>query len=203
MMRRCSAFLIPLILLIVTPCVNASITSVNCAPDGDGAITMSYTNWSGSEPYVLDMDGKQSWGPAHVAGDFITDTELDPTVKITQGIENDTTFAWTDYHITIGMSHTFSFVSGGFVGPTGWTITASAVTAGTIPNGNDPGYIATIDYVNATGSAIAIGDSGDFGFKISFLGTTAFCIEEYPTPEPATIALLGLGGLALIRRRIA
>ena len=84
--------------------------------------------------------------------------------------------------------------------PDGWTAEVSAVTAGTIPNGGS-GYIGTIDYYQSAGDAIAINDIGTFGFKVSFLGSTSFCTEQIPTPEPTTIILLGLGAMSVIRRR--
>jgi hypothetical protein len=205
MMKRYSrAFLISLILLLAVPCVNASIVGWNCADDGDGAIVMGPATLTdnGDHDYDLSMSGEHYWFPAHVAGDFTTDTELDPSVRIIEGVENDTTFDWTDYHITIGMSHTFSFVTSGLMMPDGWTAEVSAVSAGTMPNGGS-GYIGTIDYVNDTGDPIVIGDEGDFGFKISFSGSISYCTEQIPTPEPATIALLGLGALAVMRKRRA
>ena len=208
-MRRCSAFLCSFILLfLATTCVNASITDWSCGPDGDGAITMSYTNLTPeSGGYLLDMDGKQFSYPAHLAGDFTTSDLLDPTVRILEGVENDTSVDWTDYHISIGMDNsTFAISStSGLVYPTGWYAVVTAPVAGQMPNGAGPGYVGAIDYYMGTGSVVAIGDSADFGFKISFLGTTAFSTEQIPSyvPEPATIALLGLGAVSVLRRRRA
>ena len=192
--------------MLATTTVNASIQTWTCAPDGDGAITMSYTNLTPeSGGYLLDMDGAQHWYPAHLAGDFTTDLPLDPTVRILEGIDNDTTFAWTDYHITIGMNNpTFAISSiSGLVMPVGWTAAVSAVLPGPMPNGGGSGYVGTIDYYIGTGAPVAISGSADFGFKISFTGSTIFSTEQIPTPEPATIGLLGLGAMALLRRRKA
>ena len=131
-----------------------------------------------------------------------TDTPLDPTVRIIEDITNETTFAWTDYHITIGMSQSFSFVSSGLLAPAGWTATVTAVSPGLMPNGGPMGYVGTVDYFKGpTGYAIDIGDTGTFGFKVSFLGSIAFSTEQIPTPEPTTILLLGLGAMSVIRRR--
>ena len=207
--RYISAILCVLLLFAVST-VNASITDWSCAPDGDGAITMSYANLTfGNGEYLLDMDGVQSAYPAHLAGDFTTSDLLDPTVRITEGIDNDTTFDWTDYHITIGMNNnTFAISSiSGLVMPIGWFAVVTAPVAGNMPNNGGPGYVGKIDYYIGTGSAVAIGNSADFGFKISFSGNTVFSTEQIPSPipspEPATLILLGLGAVSVIRRKRA
>ena len=50
------------------------------------------------------------------------------------------------------------------------------------------------------GSSVNVGDDGQFDYRISFLGSIAYCQEMIPTPEPGSLLLLSLGGL-LIRRR--
>ena len=155
---------------------------------------------SGEEEYTLTLVGVQHWHPAHVEGDFTTDTEQDPTVWIAETVENQTDFDWTDYHIAIGMTKDFS-ISTSVISPDYWTSIISQPIAGQpLPNGGT-GWLGTIDYYMNGGSPIAIGESGDFGFKISFLGSVSFCTEQIPTPEPATITLLGLGGLLLRKKR--
>jgi hypothetical protein len=190
-----------LLLLATASLVSATITDYNCNGDGDGAIVINYAGLTGNEPYTLDIDGKQYGYPAHVAGFFTTNNELDPNVFFTEGVENDTTFAWTDYHIVIGMTKTFSIsTSAGLVTPPGWIAAVTAPAPGTIPN-DGPGWVRVIDYYQGTGSPVAIGGEGDFGFKVSFLGSVLFSTEQVPTPEPATVALLGLGALSLLRRK--
>jgi hypothetical protein len=208
MNRYSSAILCILLLLFAVPTVNAAITSHSCADDSDGAIIMTSPSWTdnGNKDYTLSMNCAQ-WGfpddsaaPGHLAGDFQTDTELDPTVRILEDITNDTTFAWTDYHITIGMTQSFSFL--GLTAPAGWAASIVGPAAGYIPNGGPMGYVATINYVMGTGgSPIDIGGDDIFGFKVSFLGSTNFSTEQIPTPEPTTILLLGLGAMSVIRRR--
>jgi len=198
------AFLV--ISLVSASLVNATITDWRCDDDGDGAIVMgtpALTYDSNVNEYSLSMSGTQNWYPAHVVGDFNTNTELDPTVWIAETVDNNTTFAWTDYHITIGMTKSFS-ISTSVIAPDNWTfiITQPSVLGGgqTLPNGGT-GWLGTIDYYVGAGSPIGIGQSGDFGFKVSFVGSVAFCTEQIPTPEPTTLALLSIGALAFMRRR--
>jgi hypothetical protein len=201
------AILFSVLLLLATTTANASITGVTCVDDHDTAITMDSYQWGPAEggEYYLTMNCTQFWGPGHVSGDITAPD--DPTLRITQYITNDTTFEWTDYHITIGMNKTFSFVSGGLVMPDGWTANIIGPTDGLPLPGDTPhgtGWVATINYVmGPEGSPIALDAEGMFGFKVLFAGSVEYCTAQVPTPEPATIGLLGLGAMALLRRRKA
>jgi hypothetical protein len=187
--------------LAIPSLVNADIISWNCADDGDGAIVMGTPTWAESDPceYTLSMSGIQNWYPAHVQGDFTTNSELDPKVLIDETVDNNTTFAWTDYHIDMGMTKTFTISN--IITPEDWTFVITQPVSGMpIPNGGT-GWLGTIDYYIGSGSPIAIGEEGEFGFKITFAGSVDFCTEQVPTPEPATLALLCIGALALRKRK--
>jgi hypothetical protein len=194
--------LFSVLLLLAATTVNASITGITCDDDHDGAIVMKpgTVSWVPVEgEFQLSWSCSQFWGPGHVQGDITAPD--DPTLRILEGVTNDTSFDWTDYHITIGMSQFFTIGNpSGLVMPTGWTAQVGDVTVGTIPNGGS-GYIGTIDYYMGTGAPVLMGDDGTFGFKVTFTGSTAYCTEQIPTPEPATIGLLGLGAMALLRRK--
>ncbi len=202
MMRRVQFFVLAFLLLLfgTTSLVNAGITDWTCDDDHDGVIEMTYVDLiPAGDEYILDANCTHAiWDKGHIEGDFTVDG--DPTVRIIEDVLNGTGFAWTDYHITIGMSQTFSFVSSGLLVPAGWNASIIGPSPGQIPNDGGPGYVGAINYVNATGDAISVGDIGTFGFKISFDGSIAYCTEQVPTPEPATIGLLGLGALVLLRK---
>jgi len=201
-MRKSLVFAAVMVLALALS-ARASIVDWNCADDGDGAIVMGTPTWNEvSGEYYLTMSGTQYWYPAHVEGDFTTDTELDPTVWLIETVENQTTFNWTGYIITIGMTKNFTISS--VIAPDDWTWVINAPVSGQpIPN-DGTGWVGSVVYTyGGPGTEIAIGQSGDFGFKMSFLGSVAFCTEQIPTPEPTTLALLAVGALALIRRNKA
>jgi len=169
----------------------ASIIDWECADDGDGAVECT-ASWD-QDTYELGIDGVQNWSPGHVLGSFTTDTEEDPAVWILNMIENDTAFDWTGFKVNISMSKTFNISN--VSGPDGWTfgITSPVENAGT--------WTGIIEWDMGTGSAVAIGESGSFNYKLTFLGSIQYCQEMIPLPEPGTLGLLALGGLAFLRRK--
>jgi hypothetical protein len=189
--------------LAVPALVNAEIIGWSCADDGDHAIDMGTPTWTDNgDYYTLGMSCTQNGYPGHIQGSFTTDTQLDPKVLIDETVTNDTGTAWNDYHITIGMSQTFS-ISNIITPDAGWTYNITPVVAGTIPNGGGPGYVGTINYLVGSGSPILNNADGEFGFKLTFVGSVIFTAEQVPSfvPEPATIAMLAFGALALRRRK--
>jgi hypothetical protein len=183
----------------------ADITGYNCDSDGDGAVDCALTGWAenveGTSDYGMTIEGNQFWGPGHMNGAFTTDTDLDPTVRVRNIIDNDTGFAWTGYHIDVAMNNPFTLDLAQVYDPIGW---AAHVTAPALVGGK---WVGKIDYT--PGTPIAVGDSLDFGYRISFVGLTSYtyCQTMSPVPEPGTMALLlagfAIAGLAIARRRHA
>ncbi len=191
-----------ILFLSVGGVASATIIGVNADDDGDGAIVATAT-WDAPSS-TINVSGVQNWSPGHIAGTITTDTELDPTVWIVESIDNETSYTWTDYHISIGMDKPFSIV--GVVAPPDWTWNITPPADGRqLPNQlpGTLGWVGMVDYF--AGTTIAPGQSGQFGIVVSFSGTVQFCTAQNPTyvPEPATLAMLGLGSLLLLRKRRA
>jgi hypothetical protein len=201
-------FRILLLLLAFVVCgsvCNASIIGREVADDGDGVITCVLSSWSYDsvlDEYNMTIDGTHNlWDAGHMLGTFTTNTDLDPTIKVINSIDNDTLIDWTDYHLKIKMGNPFTLSNAIVYGPGGWTanITSQPVQVGSQ-------WVGVIDYVAGT-PVLAGSGTLDFGYKMSFSGSTSYsyCQEMVPTPEPGTIVLLacGLIGILVIRRRFA
>jgi hypothetical protein len=202
---RFTAWAVVLVLVCFASISSAGVLSATADNDGDGAIIMKSWNWNGTSS-VLTMNEILKWAPAHAIANFVADG--DPTVTFWKDVQNDTTFAWTDYHINIIRMQNDPFTIIDALSPTGWDlpqITQPTLMPSYLIDGNPftNVWVGSVDYYAGTGSPIAIGASGVFNAKVSFLNSANFCLEQIPTPEPGSLSLLVIGSMAMLRRRAA
>lgn len=150
---------------------------------------------SGTGAQSLAINGTQSnFGSMGIS--ILTDKPTDPTLTINESIQNDCSFNWTGYDLSVSMDQSFSINSAGVIAPAGWTATISA------PSGPVDGiYTGTIDFAGGTPVGIEPGPDStlDFGYEVTFSGSTQYSLTETanPVPEPATFGLLMVGGLLI------
>ncbi len=202
------------VMLIVAP-ASAGVVDIgggweaSWAPALDGLVDITSFGVSGNA-VIIEKSAEFTEPP--VAGVFapiaITFTQTSapavPFIVIDDEIITNSTGAdWTDFHMEL-LGATFDpALTGGGTGPIGWTVdpfTQAAfaggnqlldIWGGVVPNGSQwfPG-----DGVSNGHLYISAGPNSGPPFS-------SFVLVETPTPEPGTLALLGLAVLPLVRRR--
>ena len=163
---------------------------------------------------TLDMDGVQYAGTAQMVATINTDTPADPTLTLSSAVNNDTAFAWNGYQVNVVMSVPFTIgpsVVPPVAAPTvgnppvnDWTV-AGVTPAAFQGSGPWAGfYEATVFY--SAGTLVGIGGELDFTYQVNFASSTHYILTQemipsmVPVPEPSTLAVAAMGGLALALR---
>jgi len=144
-------------------------------------------------------------GPVDLVFDVIDSGGVTEYVVV-EGVQNNTGIDWGSYHIELGFGNGVGFVKSA----SGDGLDFDAPDYDSTFDFNPlPGFFPTVnvteDDIIATGGVMAdLAYAGDFVFHVDVPdGITEFTIRQSPiaVPEPATVALLGLGGVTLLRRR--
>jgi hypothetical protein len=188
-----------LALVVAASLAEAKIIDATCTAGDGGGIVMEGMTWEWSDAEMtarMWVREVQKLPVGYLYPTFTADSELDPSAHIIKEVDNDTTFAWTDYHINLTLNKTFQIVSA--VQPTGWLTPVM-----TQPSEVSPGvWQGAVDYYyGGPGTEILIGGTATYDVKASFAGSANFTVEQRPTPEPSTLGLLAIGAVALLRRR--
>ena len=201
-----------LLSLMLCSISSANITNVNYASDGDGVIACNTWQWDGSQSeltlptvygdYTNNLTG--GFDSGHIIFNVAADSAEDPTLKISNSIENDSTFAWNQFTVNVFMGVSFTLTNTTLSGPAGWSLASPTVQNATF---NGTQWEATVLYQGGP----AIPNDGlstiDFGYWVKFTGSPSYVItqEMIPVPEPSTLTLLAagllMGGLAIRRRK--
>ncbi|MCY2926374.1 MAG: PEP-CTERM sorting domain-containing protein [Planctomycetota bacterium] len=183
----------------------ASITGVTAVADTDGALFCYAPTWSPTqEGALLNLSGCQYSGPGQILGTVVTDNDLDPTIHFTNAIDNDTAYSWTSYQVNVYMNKTFTLSDVAVTVPGSWSVSGVVqplLTSSTIydGDGNVWAFAGTMSFVG--GTPIAPTGAITFDYKATFAGGALFSQEMTPIPEPVTMGMLAMGGLAMLRNR--
>jgi hypothetical protein len=188
-------------LLIGATAVWAEI--IPTAPSADG-LNVTGVCWDAGRQ-EFSFRGSQSKQPGRLTVDFLSDTDLDPTLTLQNVIDNDTSFAWTGYRVKVSMEQDFTLssptVNYGETSELGWS--GAVAVSPAVWNGS--AYVGQVDYWG--GTPIPVGGTLDFSYDLTFVGTAHYCQEMTPLPESSGLVLLGSGAIGLLccrwRRRPA
>jgi hypothetical protein len=114
-------------------------------------------------------------------------TDSDPTFHVTETVTNNSGLSWTAYELILSESGaSFDY--------------SNAPTSSRFQNFNED---STTSFTFYSPNEVPNGTNVTFDFDISvpLSGLFSFTLTQQPIPEPATIALLGLCALSLLRRK--
>lgn len=132
--------------------------------------------------------------PATDAVNMHLTADNDPYIRVTKYVTNDNGHDWTGYTLTlsdctIGSNIVFVAPASGVDPDTGATIFSTVSVTDNL--------ITFSDGIVEVGQEVAL----NFKIWVPTAGNFSWCVTQQAIPEPATIGILGLGALALFRRK--
>lgn len=171
-MGKCKVLVISLVAFSLIS-VQAQATLVSFEAD-------TFSSWSPAGAVI--MQGITSSGSTGIT----MTAESHSTFSVNLTAVNDTTFTWTGYRLDLDPAGTATFV----------------------PNSAGSTVFNDVDYISLYRLEFSNGEvlitkpvAFQFDVDIPDIGQHTFTLTQTPIPEPATVALLGLGTLGLFLRR--
>jgi hypothetical protein len=185
---------------IIASVASAGFTNIVCEFPDDELEDYHTWDWGtdgtpeGIDAWLTLEENLSEVGPDQV--DISGATTDDPIFTMTKTVTNEGSVNWTTYNIGIndvGDDNGVSFTN---------IASASVNVNGTVYTVADAELTITDTLLSFTGG-VAPTQVITFNYDIlvTTTGTFDFCLCQETIPEPATLAMLGLGALTLIRRK--
>jgi hypothetical protein len=135
-------------------------------------------------------------------GFTVSATQGDPNLFINNSLNNDTSFTWTAYDVSVELANPFTISNfnwfPGGTQPAAWN-TPSVGTE--FFNGSQ----YEVDLVYSGPATVPVSGTFNFGYEVSFTagGTGSFAFTQVltPVPEPTTFGMLAVGAMGMLARR--
>ena len=183
---------------------HASVTGVEVLDWAGGIYCSQPLLQSDASGQSAAMSGSQWLNSGSMEINIAANSTIDPILSIGNSINNTSSFAWSEYIVTLSMNQSFSINSANVTVPSDWTASITAPTGPDI-SGN---YIGTIDYL--AGTPVAVNGTLNFNYVVQFTGSLSYTLTEnvQAVPEPGLNSLMAGGllmgiSLIVIRRRPA
>lgn len=166
-------------LLSITTLLQAGFINVVCSFDDDPQSERHVWGFVAEEQKVFLTESYIYTGPDSVTVSGLTDE--DPDLWMTKSVTNENGHVWTGYSLTLSGNATFVNASSDLL----------------------PVVSLQPQYVLFSGGTVQVNETLNMSFTVNVptIGNFSFCLTQLAIPEPASLSLLGLGGLTLLRRK--